>query len=275
MARQYGKVVISRFGGPEVLEVVTEDLREPRPGEVRVKVLAAGVSWVEYMLRHGGYPGQAKPPLTPGYDVVGVVDRNGEGAVRFEPGQSVAALTITGGYAEYVFVPESQLVPVPLGLDAAVAVCLVLNYVTAYQMLHREAHVAKGGRMLVHSAAGGVGTALLELGRLAGLEMFGTASAPKHELVARFGARPIDYRSEDFVARLHELAPGGVDLVLDSIGGSHWLRSHRCLRRGGKLIAYGSQAAMAGGRTSLARTLADYAAGGFLSVLPRGRRFAF
>jgi NADPH:quinone reductase-like Zn-dependent oxidoreductase len=275
MAVQYGKVMISRFGGPEVLEIVREELRDPGAGEVRVKVLAAGVSWVEYMLRHGAYPRQPKPPLVPGYDVVGVIDQLGPGVTRFTTGQTVAALTVTGGYSEVVFVPEGELVPVPPGLDPAEAVCLVLNYVTAYQMLRREAGVARGGRMLAHSAAGGVGTALLELGRLAGLETFGTASAGKRDLVTRLGARFIDYQSQDFVARVHQLAPGGIEVVFDAIGGSHWLRSRRCLRRGGKLIAYGSQAAMARKGGSSRRNLPDLAVAARLMALPRGRGFRF
>jgi NADPH:quinone reductase-like Zn-dependent oxidoreductase len=275
MAMQYQKIVISRYGGPEVLEVVSEELREAQPGEVRVRVLAAGVSWVEYMLRHGTYPHQPKPPLTPGYDVVGVVDQNGAGATRFKEGQMVAALTCLGGYSQYVYLPEAELVAVPAGVDPAAAVCLVLNYVTAYQMLHREVRVERGGRLLVHSAAGGVGTAALDLGRLAGLEMLGTASPAKLQLVEKLGARAIDYQREDFVARVSELPRGGVDLVLDSIGGSHWLRSRRCLRRGGTLIAYGSQGSLAGGRRSVARTLEDYAVGALLMALPLGRRFAF
>jgi NADPH:quinone reductase-like Zn-dependent oxidoreductase len=275
MAVQYGKVAISRFGGPEVLEIVREDLRDAAAGEVRVKVLAAGVSWVDYMLRHGAYPRQPKPPLVPGYDVVGVVDQLGPGVTRFATGQMVAALTVTGGYSEVVFLPEGELVPVPAGLDPAAAVCLVLNYVTAYQMLRRVAGVARGARMLAHSAAGGVGTALLELGRLAGLETFGTASAGKRELVTGLGARFIDYQSQDFVARVHQLAPGGIEVAFDAIGGSHWLRSRRCLRRGGQLIAYGSQAAMTRGRGFLARSLPDLTAAALLTVFPRGRRFRF
>lgn len=275
MAVQYGKVVIPRFGGPEVLEIVREELRDAGAGEVRVKVLAAGVSWVEYMLRHGAYPRQPKPPLVPGYDVVGVVDQLGPGVTRFSTGQTVAALTVTGGYSEYVFLPEGELVPVPAGLDPAEAVCLVLNYVTAYQMLRREAGVARGARMLAHSAAGGVGTALLELGRLAGLETFGTASAGKRDLVTRLGARFIDYQSQDFVARVHQLAPGGIEVVFDAIGGSHWLRSRRCLRRGGKLIAFGSQAAMARKGSFLRRNLPDLAVAVLLMALSRGGSFRF
>jgi NADPH:quinone reductase-like Zn-dependent oxidoreductase len=272
MAR-YGRIVISRFGGPEVLDVVEDELRDASEGEVRVKVLAAGVSWVERMMRRGSYPGQPKPPFTPGYDVVGVIDQRGPGASRFAEGERVAALTIHGGYAEYVYLREEELVPVPAGIDPAEAVCLVLNYVTAYQMLHRTAELASGRSALVHSAAGGVGTALLELGRLAGITAYATASAAKHELVTRLGGRAIDYRKEDFVRAVRGLTGGaGVDAVFDAVGGRHWLRSARCLRAGGQLVAYGSQHEV--GQSRLA-ALAEDAGSALLLALWPGRRFRF
>ena len=272
---RYRRVIIPRYGGPEVLQVVEENLRDPQPGEVRVKVLAAGVSWVDYMMRYGLYPRQPKPPFTPGYDVVGSVDQAGAGAAQFSQGQMVAALLVHGGYSEYVFVPEEELVPVPEDLDPAEAVCLVLNYVTAYQMLHRVARLQTGRRMLVHSAAGGVGTALLQLGRLIGLQMFGTASESKHGLIEKLGARPIDYRNEDFVQWILHLTRDGVDLVCDAIGGTHWIRSYRCLRPGGTLLAYGSQAVLVNGRTSFARTLSVYATAALLYMRPGHGRFRF
>jgi NADPH:quinone reductase-like Zn-dependent oxidoreductase len=272
MAR-YSRIVISRLGGPEVLEVVEDELRDAREGEVRVKVLAAGVSWVERMMRHGSYPGQPKPPFTPGYDVVGVVDQRGPGASRFAEGDRVAALTIHGGYAEYVYLREEELVPVPAEVDPAEAVCLVLNYVTAYQMLHRTAQLASGQSALVHSAAGGVGTAFLELARLAGVTTYATASAAKHEIVTRLGGHPIDYRQEDFVRAVRDLTRGaGVDAVFDAVGGRHWLRSGRCLRAGGQLVAYGSQHEVGQNRFS---ALAEDAASALLVLLWPGRRFRF
>ena len=272
---RYRRVIIPRFGGPEVLEVIEENLRDPQPREVRVKVLAAGVSWVESMMRHGLYPRQPRPPFTPGYDVVGLVDQVGDGATQYRQGQKVAALLIHGGYAEYVFVPEDKLIPVPEDLDPAEAVCLVLNYVTAYQMLHRVAHLQRGRRMLVHSAAGGVGTALLQLGRLIGLQMFGTASQSKHSLIEKLGARPIDYRNEDFVEWILHWTRDGVDLVCDAIGGAHWLRSYRCLRSGGTLVAYGSQAMLVKGRKSFAGTLGVFASAALLYLRPGHGRFKF
>src|SRR5262249_5985933 len=137
---------------------------------------------------------------------------------------------------------EEELVPIPAGVDPAEAVCLVLNYVTAYQMLHRVSGLQSGHRALVHSAAGGVGTALLELAGLARVTVFATASAAQHDRIARLGGRPIDYRSVDFVQAVREATAGaGVDAVFDAVGGRHWLRSARSLRRGGTLVAFGSQ----------------------------------
>ncbi len=272
---RYRRIVISRFGGPEVLDVVDDNLRDARPGEVRVKVLAAGVSWVEYMMRQNTYPGQPKPPFTPGYDVVGMVDQTGADATQYPLGQKVAALIVHGGYSEYVFVPEEALVPVPEVLDPAEAVCLVLNYVTGYQMLHRTVQLQPGRRLLVHSAAGGVGTALLQLGRDIGLQMYGTASQSKHGLIEKLGARAIDYRNEDFVDWVLHLSGDGVDLVCDSIGGPHWLRSYRCLRTGGTLVAYGSQAMLVNGRKSFAGTLGVLACAALLYLRPGSRSFKF
>jgi len=272
---RYRRIVISRFGGPEVLDVVEDNLRDARPGEVRVKVLAAGVSWVEYMMRQNTYPGQPKPPFTPGYDVVGIVDQTGDGANQYRLGQKVAALLIHGGYSEYVFVPAQSLVPVPDELDPAEAVCLVLNYVTAYQMLHRTVQLQTGRRLLVHSAAGGMGTALLQLGRDIGLQMYGTASLSKHGLIEKLGARAIDYKNEDFVAWIRHLTGDGVDLVCDAIGGPHWLRSYRCLRPGGTLVAYGSQVTLVNGRKSFPRTLGVFACAALLYLRPGQRHFKF
>jgi NADPH:quinone reductase-like Zn-dependent oxidoreductase len=174
-----------------------------------------------------------------------------------------------GGYAQYTLVPAEHLVPVPGQLDPAEAVSLVLNYVTAYQMLHRLAKLREGQRLLVHGAAGGVGTAALQLGKIAGLVMFGTASKPKHELVSTLGATPIDYRSENFADRIAQLAPGGVDCVLDPIGGKNWLASYRCLRSGGTLACYGASSAVAEGKLSAGLGFATL---GLLKLIPDGKR---
>lgn len=231
---KYKRVVVTRYGGPEVLQVLEDELPEPQSREVRVKILATGVSFADIMIRKGVYP-KVKPPVpfTPGYDFVGVVDKLGEGVSSLAEGQLVAALTIVGSYAEFICLPATELVPMLSGLDPAEAVALVLNYVTAHQMMHCTAKVKSDGGILIHGAAGGVGTALLQLGRLANLEMYGTASKLKHDLVSELGGTPIDYKSEDFVERVWELAGDGMDAVFDPISAPNWRRSYSTLRKGG------------------------------------------
>jgi NADPH2:quinone reductase len=174
---KHTRIIVTHYGGPDALQVLEEECPEPKGGEVRVRVLAAGVSLPDLMMREGVHPETPPLPFTPGWDLIGMVDRLGDGISGIEPGQIVAALPISGAYAEFVCLPQRELVPVPSGLDAAEAISLVLNYVTAYQMLHRSAKVRPGQRVLIHGAAGGVGSALLQLGRLAGLEMYGTCSS--------------------------------------------------------------------------------------------------
>ncbi|MGI9657920.1 MAG: medium chain dehydrogenase/reductase family protein [Gaiellaceae bacterium] len=266
------RVVVSRRGGPDVLKLTEEDLPEPEPGEVRVKVAAAGVSAYDVMVRSLSLPGSPRPPFTPGEDVVGVVDKAGADVSTLQPGQPVAAFTFGrgGGYAEYICLPADEVVPVPANLGAAEAVCMVVNYLTAHLYLHRTAAVRKGERMLVHGAAGGLGTALLQLGKLADLEMYGTASKHNHELVSSLGATPIDYRAEDFVERVRDLTSDGVDVVFDPVGGARQLwRSYRTLRKGGRLVPIGSVATAKTGRRVIPYTLSAIA---LLKLIPDGKR---
>jgi NADPH:quinone reductase len=194
------------------------------------------------------HPETPRVPYTPGWDLVGVVDRLGDGVSGIEPGQRVAALPIHGAYAEFVCLPQRELIPVPPGVDAAEAVSVILNGVTAYQMLHRSAKVRPGQRVLIHGAAGGVGSILLQLGRIAGLQMYGTCSALAASGVSGLGGIPIDYRDQDFVQVIHRLTGGGVDAVFDGIGGAHIWRSRQALRRGGRVVAYGLTGMLRGGR---------------------------
>jgi NADPH:quinone reductase-like Zn-dependent oxidoreductase len=244
-------------------------------------VLAAGVSLPDLMMREGVHPETPRVPFTPGWDLVGVVDRLGDGGSGIETGQIVAALPIIGAYAEFVCLPQRELIPVPSGLDAAEAVSLVLNYVTAYQMLHRSAHVRPGQRVLIHGAAGGVGSALLQLGRIAGLEMYGTCSSRGASAVSDLGGTPIDYQHLDFVTEIHRLTSDGVDVVFDGIGGTHIWRSRNALRPGGRVVAYGLTSSLRGGRLASRRPgrrrrfrailiFGLYIAGGWL--LPGGKR---
>src|SRR5512145_2606402 len=191
---KHTRIIVTHYGGPDALQVMEEECPEPKRGEVRVKVLAAGVALPDVMAREGIHPETPSLPFTPGWDLVGVVDRLGDGVSGVEPGQIVAALPINGAYAEFVCLPQRELVPVPSGLDAAEAVSLILNYITAYQMLHRSANVRPGQRVLIHGAAGGVGSALLQLGRLARLQMYGTCSSHGASTVSSLGGIPIDYR---------------------------------------------------------------------------------
>jgi len=233
------RVVVTHYGGPDVLQVIEEELPEPKPGEVRVKVLAAGVALPDVMAREGVHPETPPPPFTPGWDLVGVVDRLGDGVSGLESGHTVAAMPIHGAYAEHVCLPQRELVPVPPGLDPGEAVSLILNYITAYQMMHRSADLVAGQRALVHGASGGVGTALLQLGGLEGLEMYGTCSPRGAAAVSELGAVPIDYRQQDFVDEIRRLTGDGVDVVFDPIGGAHLWRSRKALRRGGTVVGYG------------------------------------
>ncbi|HET7294597.1 MAG TPA: medium chain dehydrogenase/reductase family protein [Vicinamibacteria bacterium] len=240
------RIVVTRYGGPDVLQVVEEQAPEPKPGQVRVRVQAAGVALPDILAREGVHPETPPVPYTPGWDLVGVVDRLGEGVSGIEPGQVVAAMPISGAYAEFVCLAERELVPVPSGVDAAEAVSLVLNYITAYQMLHRSAKVPPGRRALIHGAAGGVGSALLQLGRLAGLEMYGTCSSRGASTVSDQGGIPIDYRQQDFVEEIHRLTDEGVDVVFDPIGGAHLWHSRRALRPGGRVVGYGLATSLRG-----------------------------
>lgn len=250
---KHTRIVVTSYGGPDALRVVEEECPDPKPAEVRVRVQAAGVSLPDVMMREGIHPETPRVPFTPGWDLVGVVDRLGDGVTGIGVGQVVAALPIIGAYAELVCLPQREVVPVPPGLDAAEAVSLVLNYVTAYQMLHRTAKVRAGQRVLIHGAAGGVGSALLQLGRVAGLEMYGTCSGRAAPAVAGMGAIAIDYRTRDFVEEIRRLTRDGVDVVFDGIGGAHIWRSRRALRRGGRVVAYGLTGALRGGRRASGR----------------------
>jgi NADPH2:quinone reductase len=264
----YKKVVITKFGGPEVLKVVDENpLPAPQKGEVRIKVLATSACFTDTMVRKGIYFGvKQKPPFAPGYDVVGLVDELGEGVVNLRKGQRVAELTVIGAYSEYLCLPAVNCVPVPDGVDSSEAVSLVLGYVTAYQMLHRVAKIKRGNRILVHGASGAVGTALLQLGALQGLEMYGTVSEAYRDLVASLGAIPIDYQKENFVERVQNLTPKGVDAVFDAIGGSNFKRSFQCLRKGGIVVAYGSYNSAIGKDDSGMQSYTDLLIRGALTI---------
>ena len=244
---KYTRIIVTHYGGPEAIRIIEEECPEPKKGEVRVRVLAAGVSMPDVMAREGVHPETPRVPYTPGWDLVGVVDSTGNGAAEFQPGRLVAAMPIHGAYAEFICLPENELIPVPRGLDAAEAVSVVLNYITAYQMLHRSAKVKQGQRVLIHGASGGVGTAILQLGHLAGLEMYGTCSPQNASTVLQLGATPIDYHRKDIAKEILARTGDGVDAVFDPIGGKHIWDSRKALHRGGKVVVYGTTTSLRGG----------------------------
>src|SRR5919204_1787184 len=275
------RVIVNHYGGPEVLRIVEEDAPSPGPGEVRVRVLAAGVSFTDSQLRAGTYiPGGPKPPFTPGYELVGVVEELGAGCSRLRVGDRIGALTVWGADADRVCVPEASAVEVPEDLDPAEVLSLVFTYMTAYQVLHRTAMVKRGETVLVHGAAGQVGIATLELGALAGLRLFGTCSARDREKVERLGAVAIDYRHEDFRRRVRGLTGGeGVDVVSDSLGGPISLRSFRALRPGGRLVVFGRYDTLKDGHKDWPAVIKWYASIAAVwlwdKLSPRRRVFAY
>jgi NADPH:quinone reductase-like Zn-dependent oxidoreductase len=242
---KYKSVMAARLGGPEVLQVVENDLRDPAPDEVCIKVLAASVSRPDITVRSGealysGTPLGQKPPFVPGYSVIGDVDAVGEKIKDVRVGERVGALTVVGGYSEMVYVESDRLIPVPLQLDPARAVPLLLNYIVAYQTMHRVAKAQPGERMLVIGASGGIGTAALQLGKLAGLKMIGLASPAKFSILEQYGATPLDYHDTHFARTLHQMAPDGLDVILDGMMRPEYVRT--CLpllRKGGRMVSFG------------------------------------
>ncbi|MEZ4769929.1 MAG: zinc-binding dehydrogenase [Caldilineales bacterium] len=213
-------------------------------------MLAAAVSRPDVTVRSGhalytGTPLGQKAPFTPGYAVVGDVEAAGVQVTGVQAGDRVGVLTVVGGYTEVLYWRSDRLIPVPGTVDPAEAVTLILNYLVAYQTLHRSARVRAGETALIVGASGGIGTALLQLGRLAGLTMYGVASTSKHQVVREFGATPIDYRSEDFAEVIYRAEPAGIDVVIDGTTRLETIRkSLSLLRRGGRLVSYGEPASL-------------------------------
>ena len=252
---KYKRIVVVKRGPPENLRLEECDLREPAAREVRIKVLACGLCQPDVQNRYGLSPHAPKVPYEPGCAIVGAVDAVGPGVRHAATGTRVAAWPSFGGYGEYLYLPESRLVPVPSSLDPAEAAPVVLNYLTAYQVLHRRAKVKAGDKVLIIGASGGCGTAFLDLGRLAGLKMYGIASGSKSFILTQFGATPIDYRKHDFVEVMRRAEPDGLDFVFDGMGGDHINRALPLLRRGGVLVEYANPQSWRGVLRLLARTV--------------------
>jgi NADPH:quinone reductase len=265
-------VQLRRFGGPDELEVFDA----PRPtagrGEVRVRVLASSVNYTEVLIRRRLYPQtmRLQPPFVLGYDVVGEIDQLGDGVRDFEVGDHVADMTVVGSNAAYRTLRANDVARLPAGVDAAEAATLILSWTTAYQLLHRSAHVKPGQRVLVHGAAGAVGQALLALGRLAGLEVWGAARGEHAALIRELGATPIDYQREDFARVL----PGGFDVVFDGIGEDGYRRSFAALKPGGLLLAIGFSASVQA-RHRMRTIVMSIARLYFWQLLPGGKHARF
>ena len=231
------RVVITAFGDESKLVIVESDLNDPAAGEVQLSVEYSIVSGSDVSMRRGTYPFQRKPPLTPGYSVIGNVRLNGPGCAKFAIGDCVACLSKYEGQSELINLPEQFLVRVPDAVDKKAAVVLILDWVTAYQMLHRAAAVTAGQKIFVHALSGAVGGALLRLAKLNGTQVFGTASLKRHDELRRLGAIPFDYSNKNWIASTQNL--GGVDAVFDPLGFESFDESYSILKRGGVLVGYG------------------------------------
>jgi NADPH:quinone reductase len=261
-------VQVRRFGNPDGLAVVDAPLPAAGRGEVRVRVLASSVEYTDVTIRRHLYPWVLRrPPFVIGYDVVGEIDQLGDGVSGFQTGDRVADMTVLGSNAAYRTLRADRVTRVPASVDAAEAATLILSWTTAYQLLHRAARVQRGQRVLVQGAAGAVGQALLALGRMAGLELWGTARGEHAALIRELGATPIDYQRGDFTRVLLD----GFDVVFDGIGEDGYRRSLAALKRGGLLCFYGYSAGVQAQRRML--TMLIWIARPYLwRWLPGGKR---
>lgn len=256
------QIWITETGGPDVLELREAPTPLPGPGEVLIRVEAAGINFADVMARQGLYPDAPKLPAVVGYEVGGTVEAVGEGVEGVSEGLPVLALTRFGGYSSHVIVRAEQVFERPEEMSAATGAAIPVNYLTAFQAMIvmgglRHAHELGGRRMrvLIHGASGGVGTAAGDLGKIYGAELFGTASPGKHDYVRERGYdHAVSYRDHDWAAEVLDLTDGrGVDLVLDPIGGKHWDRSFDVLAPSGRLVVYGYSSILGQGKLALAK----------------------
>lgn len=269
------EIVMPGLIEPDGLLVRDRDRPAPAVGQALVRVEATGVSFAEQQMRRGKYYDQPPFPFVPGYDLVGVVDAVGEGVDPRLVGERVAAVVKTGAWATHVLVDAGHLVPVPEGIDPVDAETVVVNGITAWQMLHRIARVQRGQTIVVLGANGGVGSTLVQLATDVGVTVIGTASERHHDHVRRLGATPVDYRAPDLADRLRALAPDGVDAVFDHVGGPGIADSWRLLRRGGTLVSYGTAATKDDAGRSQLPVLALVGRLMLWNLLPNGRRAHF
>ncbi|WP_024285578.1 medium chain dehydrogenase/reductase family protein [Cellulomonas sp. KRMCY2] len=270
------EIVLPGIVEPDGLLVRRRPVPSPAAGQALVCVEATGVSFAEQGMRRGRYPGQPKFPFVPGYDLVGTVAAVGTGVDAALVGTRVAALTKTGGWATHVLLTAADLVPVPARLEPVEAETVVVNGLTAWGLLHRTARVRRGQTILVHGANGGVGTVLAQLARHAGVRVIGAASPRHHDALRTLGVEPVDYADLDaLVARVRELAPGGVDAVFDNIGGATLRRSWQLLAPRGTLVSYALAAAAKGSGALVPQFVAVLARLAWWNTLPNGHRATF
>jgi NADPH:quinone reductase-like Zn-dependent oxidoreductase len=269
------EVVLPGVVEPAGLVLVQRALPAPAAGQALVRVVATGVSAAESAMRRGRYFGQPEFPFVPGYDLVGVVEAVGDGVDQALLGRRVAALTKTGGWATATLLCAADLVEVPDEVGSDEAETMIVNGLTAYQMLHGSANVRTGQTVLIHGAAGGVGTVLAQLAHHAGARVIGTANPRHHDALRALGVEPIDYDDSDLSARVRALAPDGVDAVFDHLGGASVDRSYRLLNRTGALVCYSIATKIDGTEPTLlvfVRLVAKLASWNYL---PTGRRASF
>ena len=255
-------VVLTGTGGYDVLQVQERPDPAIGPGEVRIAVRAAGINFADTMARVGLYPDAPKPPCVLGYEVAGEIESLGDGVTDHKVGDRVIAGTRFGGQAELITVPADQALPLPDELSFEQGAAFPVNYGTAYAALIMMGSLREGNRVLIHAAGGGVGISATQIARNAGAEIFGTASASKHEAIKAQGvAHAIDYRSQDFEAETMRITGGeGVDLIIDAIGPSSFRKDYRLLRPGGRLVMYGLSENSKEGKRDIPLTLKSLAA---------------
>ncbi|MCI0514912.1 medium chain dehydrogenase/reductase family protein [candidate division KSB1 bacterium] len=239
------QIVITRQGGPEVLQIRELPTPEPKANEVRIQVKAAGINFADILARQGLYPDAPPLPCVVGYEVAGVVSQVGRAVAREWEGQSVLALTRFGGYSDQLVVPVEQVFQIPVGLDFKHAAAIPVNYLTAYQLVVVMGSLKAGETILIQNAGGGVGLAALDLARQIGATTYGTASPHKHDFLRQRGLNfPLPYHSPDWFTEVQRLTEQrGIDLILDPIGGRNVRLSYRSLRSTGRLGMYGVSAA--------------------------------
>ncbi|MGW0518900.1 medium chain dehydrogenase/reductase family protein [Crossiella sp. NPDC003009] len=272
---QVTQVVLPGKVDSSELQVRTSELSAPGAGQVVLRMDATGVSFAEQQMRRGKYYDQPPFPFVPGYDVVGTVTAVGPGVDGALAGRRFAAVTKIGGWASSLVLEAADLVPVPDGVDSAAAETVVVNGITAWQMLHRAAKVPGGGTIVVLGANGGVGSTLVQLARHAGIRVIGTASLQHHDSVRELGAIPVNYRDPDMYQRIREIAPEGVHAVFDHVGGAGLAESWRLLRRGGTLVSYGTAATKNEDGNSRLPVLKSFGRLLLWNLLPNGKSATF